>query len=114
MHEAKQRSEDREINRQMTESELEMLNASTRTELEMLDASTRTTESSKSQASTHRSLLVHSVHMPPAGPMDTERGMGGWDAHRDQEDASGSPQTYSRPPDLQANENHELRPDTYM
>ena len=73
---------------------------------------TRATDSSPSQASTHRSLLVHSVHMPPAGPSDTERGMGGWDVHRDQEDAAGSPQTYSRPPDLQAYENHELRPDT--
>ena len=103
MREAKQRSEDREITRQMMESELEMLKALK-----------RTTDSSKSQASTHRSLLVHSVHMPPAGPMDTERGMGGWDVHRDQEDASGSPQTYSRPPDIQAYENHELRPGTYM
>ena len=73
---------------------------------------TMATDSSPSQASTHRSLLVHSVHMPPAGPSDTERGMGGWDVHRDQEDAAGSPQTYSRPPDLQAYENHELRPDT--
>ena len=73
---------------------------------------TMATDSSPSQASTPRSLLVHSVHMPPAGPRDTERGMGGWDVHRDQENASGSPQTYSRPPDLQAYENHELRPDT--
>ena len=103
MHEAKQRSEDREINRQMMESELEMLNASK-----------RTTDSSKSQASTHRSLIVNSVHMPPAGPMDTERGVGGWDVHRDQEDASDSPQTYGSPPDIQAYENHELRPGTYM
>ena len=101
MHEAKQRSEDREITRQMMESELEMLKALK-----------RTTDSSKSQAGTHRSLLVHSVHMPPAGPMYTERGMGGWDVRRDQEDASDSPQTYSRPPDIQAYENHELRPGT--
>ena len=91
----------REFKRQVLEYELELINAPT-----------RATDSSPSQASTHRPLLVHSVHMPPAGPMDTERGMGGWDVHRDQEDASGSPQTYSRPPDLQAYENHELRPDT--
>ena len=81
-------------------------------ELERLNAPTRTMDSSPSQARTHRSLLVHSVHMPPAGPSDTERGMGRRDVHRDQEDAAGSPQTYSRPPDLQAYENHELRPDT--
>ena len=58
MPEAKQRSEDREITRQMMESELEMLKALK-----------RTTDSSKSQASTHRSLIVNSVNMPPAGPM---------------------------------------------
>ena len=103
MHEAKQRSEDREITRQMMESELEMLKALK-----------RTTDSSKSQASTHRSLIVNSVNMPPAGPMDTERGVGGWDLHRDQEDASDSPQTYGSPPDIQAYENYELRPGTYM
>ena len=91
----------REFKRQLLEYELERMNAPT-----------RATDSSPSQASTHRSLLVHSVHMPPAGPSDTERGMGRWDVHLDQEDAAGSPPTYSRPPDLQAYENHELRPDT--
>ena len=72
---------------------------------------TRATDSSPSQASIHRSLLVHSVRMPPAEPMDMERGMGGRDMHRDQEHASESQQTLGRPPDLQAYENHELRPD---
>ena len=102
-YEAKQPSEHTVIKRQILEYELERINAST-----------RTTDSSTPQASTHRSLLVNCVHMPPAGPMDTERGMGGWGVHRDQEDASDSAQTYSRPPDIQAYENRELRPGTYM
>ena len=64
------RQANKEIKRQMIESELEMINAETRA----TDSSTP--QASTPHASTQRSLLVNCVHMPPTGPMDTERGMG--------------------------------------
>ena len=65
------RQANKEIKRQMIESELEMIESETRA----TDSSTP--QASTPHASTHRSLLVNCVHMPPTGPMDTERWMGG-------------------------------------
>ena len=64
------RQANKEIYRQMLESELEMINAEIRAK------DSPTPQTSTPQASTHRSLIVNCVHMPQTGPMDTERGMG--------------------------------------
>ena len=67
---AARRQANKEIYRQMLESELEVINAEIRAK------DSPTPQASTPQASTHRSLIVNCVHMPQTGPMDTGRVMG--------------------------------------